>query len=165
MNELKGQCVPAPSGTYMRSEQCESIATQPRVAEASDEPVSPAISLAISPSTDENYKTESDGNQSSNKSGSQRSEKPDCYMCKHRRNTEWSHHSRCAHPSIFGEVGQYLECFFLVKGLRGPAMKRMNVSGSVHGFNNGWFFWPINFDPVWLETCDGFERQQLRGDR
>jgi hypothetical protein len=20
----------------------------------------------------------------------------------------------------------------------------------------GWFVWPLNFDPVWLENCDGF---------
>jgi hypothetical protein len=22
---------------------------------------------------------------------------------------------------------------------------------------NGWFCWPFNFDPVWLEACDGFK--------
>jgi hypothetical protein len=21
----------------------------------------------------------------------------------------------------------------------------------------GWFFWPYNFDPRWLKSCDGFE--------
>lgn len=30
------------------------------------------------------------------------------------------------------------------------------VSGHPHGIKNGWFLWPVNFDPNWLESCDGF---------
>jgi hypothetical protein len=22
---------------------------------------------------------------------------------------------------------------------------------------NGWFAWPLDYDPIWLETCDAFE--------
>jgi len=33
------------------------------------------------------------------------------------------------------------------------------VRGSDHGISNGWFFHPYNFDPVWLEYCDGFEKE------
>ena len=29
--------------------------------------------------------------------------------------------------------------------------------GKEHGRNKGWFLWPLNFDPVWLVSCDGFE--------
>jgi len=32
----------------------------------------------------------------------------------------------------------------------------LNVKGHPHGIKNGWFIWPFNFDPVWLENCDGF---------
>jgi hypothetical protein len=31
-----------------------------------------------------------------------------------------------------------------------------------HGICNGWFIWPINFDPVWLENCDGFESKEAK---
>jgi hypothetical protein len=40
----------------------------------------------------------------------------------------------------------------------GPAKAaaQINVRGHAHGVANGWFVWPVNFDPVWLESCDGF---------
>jgi len=31
------------------------------------------------------------------------------------------------------------------------------VKGNSHGIKNGWFAWPFNFDPTWLEECDGFK--------
>lgn len=63
--------------------------------------------------------------------------KPDCYKCKHRRNLIGDCHSRCVHP-------------------RGD---KVSVKGNLHGIKNGWFFWPVNFDPVWLDYCDGFEQK------
>lgn len=32
----------------------------------------------------------------------------------------------------------------------------LGVVGSQHGIDNGWFNWPYNFDPLWLESCNGF---------
>lgn len=47
----------------------------------------------------------------------------------------------------------------LLKGSQNaPAMKRLNVAGDNHGIRSGWFLWPLNFDPTWLLTCDGFEK-------
>lgn len=135
--------------------QCEDIASQGHVQKVSDEQVSPAISLAISPSTDENYKTESDGNQPSNQSGS-RNEKPNCYECKHRRSLPGDAHSECVNPRI-SEADRLITGFALLSGQRSAAMKRLNISCNLHGFKNGWFWWPLNYDPVWLNTCDGFE--------
>jgi hypothetical protein len=34
--------------------------------------------------------------------------------------------------------------------------QELGVVGNPHGIKNGWFFWPLNFDPVWLEACNGF---------
>lgn len=34
---------------------------------------------------------------------------------------------------------------------------RANVVGHPHGIKRGWFMWPFNFDPYWLESCDGYE--------
>ena len=38
------------------------------------------------------------------------------------------------------------------------SQKSLNVTGSPHGVRHGWFNWPWNFDPIWLEQCDGFEK-------
>jgi hypothetical protein len=32
----------------------------------------------------------------------------------------------------------------------------LGVTGNAHGIKNGWFCWPFNFDPIWLESCNGF---------
>lgn len=58
--------------------------------------------------------------------------KPDCYKCVHRLNVACSVHSRC-------NVGQTAK-----------------VAGHPQGIRRGWFAWPINFDPVWLLTCDSW---------
>jgi len=60
--------------------------------------------------------------------------KPNCYDCKHRRSITWDAHSSCAN------IGA-------------------KVRGAAHGIKQGWFLWPINFDPVWLESCDGFKHK------
>ena len=56
---------------------------------------------------------------------------PDCYQCAHRRELVWDCHSACSNTAA-------------------------QVTGNVYGVKSGWFFWPVNFDPVWLKTCDGF---------
>jgi hypothetical protein len=58
-----------------------------------------------------------------------------CYKCKHRGTVPGDRHSCCNHP-----------------GRRDLAVK-----GSAYGVKSGWFTWPWNFDPVWLEVCSGFE--------
>ena len=60
-------------------------------------------------------------------------EKPDCYKCKHRRNIPGDCHSKCANTDA-------------------------DVVGDKYGRQSGWFMWPINFDPVWLISCNGFEK-------
>lgn len=32
----------------------------------------------------------------------------------------------------------------------------LQIRANFHGIRNGWFVWPVNFDPVWLESCEGF---------
>ena len=60
--------------------------------------------------------------------------KPNCYDCSHRGNLAFSAHSCCR---------------------AGTA----NVAGDPHGIKNGWFYWPLNFDPIWLKSCDSFEQK------
>jgi hypothetical protein len=58
-------------------------------------------------------------------------DKPNCYECIHRCDVPGDAHSQCNN-------------------------KNAQVTASKHGVRRGWFMWPINFDPVWLVTCDGF---------
>ncbi len=83
--------------------------------------------------------------------------KPNCYECKHRRNIPGDAHSECIHPKI-NEVDRLLAPIMLMSGNQNIAvLKRLNVMGDKTGITNGWFAWPLNFDPTWLLTCDGFE--------
>jgi len=65
---------------------------------------------------------------------------PDCYACKFRTPVWHSAHSGCAHPET----------------LSGNPEKKLGIMAVYHGIKNGWFDWPVNFDPVWLENCTGF---------
>lgn len=60
--------------------------------------------------------------------------KPNCYECMYRREVPGSCHSFCMNRDA-------------------------QVVGHEHGKKNGWFYWPSNFDPTWLTTCDGFKRK------
>jgi len=81
-------------------------------------------------------------------------EAPNCYKCKFRRDLPGNAHSRCAHPSI-PEMGPLAEIASIFGGGR-PMPNEINVKGNQHGIRMGWFMWPLNFDPTWLESCDGF---------
>jgi len=57
--------------------------------------------------------------------------KPDCYKCIHRRSIPGDAHTKCNNFDA-------------------------KTKGHLHGVKNGWFMWPLNFDPTWLISCDGF---------
>jgi len=93
-------------------------------------------------------------------------EKPNCYKCQYRGDLPGDAHSCCHHPAngpinddpflsilaIFGSVG------------RGPGVnvsgEGLHVRGNPHGIRHSWFNFPLNFDPVWLEECDGFKAKE-----
>lgn len=57
----------------------------------------------------------------------------DCYKCKHRREVPGNAHIACAKPCV-------------------------QVTGDPHGIANGWFMYPLLFDPTWGSTpCTTFE--------
>lgn len=57
--------------------------------------------------------------------------KPDCFKCVHRGDVPSDAHIRCNNMAA-------------------------KVEGNPHGILNGWFMWPLLFDPCWLVSCDGF---------
>lgn len=107
-----------------------------------------------------------EGSKPSNQSGSEsESTKPNCYACKHRRGVPGDAHSSCHHPAV-AHLHDGMGAILGLLGKRGPLAgmpigdNPLNVTGNPHGIRNGWFIWPLNFDPVWLETCDGFEERE-----
>lgn len=62
---------------------------------------------------------------------------PLCYSCVYRAEVPFSCHSACRNAFA-------------------------TVVGSQHGIKHGWFSWPFDFDPIWLEACSGFiDRKKL----
>ena len=39
--------------------------------------------------------------------------------------------------------------------------KEAKVEGNPMGIRQGYFFWPYNFDPTWLKSCTGFEKEVI----
>lgn len=61
--------------------------------------------------------------------------KTSCYECVHRRDVPGNCHIRCAKPD--------------------PEM-----TGHPHGIRNGWFIYPMLFDPVWkTKECSNWEKR------
>lgn len=96
-------------------------------------------------------------------------EKPNCRECKYMGIIHGDAHSKCTHPSI-GKIDPMSELLgiFASVGRVSPvtheASKKLNIKGNPHGIKNGWFNWPMNFDPLWLENCDGFTPKQTEGE-
>ena len=84
--------------------------------------------------------------------------KPNCYECKHRCNVAGSEHSSCKHPLLKGrELTTVMRIMAVGKSVSGYGTNYIKVSGEHHGIINGWFSYPMDFDPVWLIECNGYE--------
>ena len=60
----------------------------------------------------------------------------ECYECMHKREVPGNCHIACMNPSV--DVLRH---------------------GNAHGKKNGWFIYPMLFDPVWKESlCKNFEQ-------
>jgi hypothetical protein len=90
------------------------------------------------------------------------SDKPNCYDCIHRGEVAGSAHSRCLHPALgkqdsnpFGALVQ------MVGGQFNNGARELGITGHPHGIRSGWFMWPANFDPTWLQSCNGFTAKEV----
>ena len=145
----KAQRSTAPRVLQIKESLCENLSSE--VEPFGSMPVvSPAISLAVSPASSREQSTiETQGSQSSNQSGSHSGKKPDCYTCAHRRNLVGDAHSSCA---ALGAIGLFVSKYFII-GESEFLAGDIHIRGNTHGVRSGWFIWPINYDPVWLEIC------------
>jgi len=90
-----------------------------------------------------------------------------CYRCQHRGIIPGSAHSRCHHPKVqgIGNPMQEMMAVFASVGRSPPLTQEANplhVQGDPHGIQSGWFNWPWNFDPVWLNRCDGYTPKEAQ---
>ena len=91
--------------------------------------------------------------------------KVDCSTCKWKRNNPGTRHIRCNHPSlneISTDPALSLMGILASVGRVAPFMfnsKELNIKANPVGVKRGWFNFPFNFDPTWLENCDGYEKQ------
>jgi hypothetical protein len=61
---------------------------------------------------------------------------PNCHKCIHSRSIPGDAHLQCTKPSI-------------------------TVRGHPYGVNNGWFLYPFNYDPRWMQTdCGNFASKE-----
>lgn len=87
--------------------------------------------------------------------------KPNCYECKWREDLLGDAHSCCKHPTnnttLNNSVLQIISILASVQRTDPIQVKTgLHIKGNEHGIRNGWFNWPFNFDPIWLDECDGF---------
>lgn len=139
--------------------------------------VSRAISQGVPPSNGREQLTIETNDATHNACNQSRGEstktaRPNCYQCKYRGEIPGNAHSQCLHPKVAQITNDPLCQLVGLLGSRGiaalgvnlgrdkvlnPGKNPLGISGHEHGINGGWFNWPINFDPGWLLTCDGFE--------
>jgi len=102
--------------------------------------------------------------------------KPNCYECKYRGSVPGDAHSCCKHPGFSSDINNPMaQAMAILAGVgriapvhgQGSEYKgeKVIVKGSIHGIRHGWFNHPWNFDPVWLEECNGFEAKEKEGVR
>ncbi len=82
-----------------------------------------------------------------------------CFTCKYRMHVPGSAHSRCNHPSIVSsDRNELLAMLSGSVAIDVKSANKLGIKASAHGIRKGWFNWPYDFDPVWLENCNGFEQ-------
>ncbi len=90
-----------------------------------------------------------------------------CNECLHHGTVPGSAHLKCVHPKTADSSADPLAemmAIFAGVGRSGPSAdmvmaSSMGVTINHHGFRHGWANWPWNFDPIWIETCDCFEKR------
>ena len=94
-------------------------------------------------------------------------EKPDCYKCEWRRPLAGDAHSCCKHPTLGDVVDDpwtNLLAIFASVGRVSPiqaGIDELGIKANYHGIKNGWFNFPWNFDPLWLEECKGWTKEAI----
>jgi len=89
-----------------------------------------------------------------------------CYTCKYRGSIPGDAHSCCKHPDLAEETNDPLSGLMAILASVGRTPPQVStqaiaakfeIKANPHGIRQGWFNWPWNFDPTWLENCNAYE--------
>lgn len=86
---------------------------------------------------------------------------PNCFTCKYRRDLPGDSHSACAHPDLT-DRHRALGMLAFIMTSRVEFSPNLQVKANIHGVRMGWFMYPGNFDPVWLEECTGHTPTEVK---
>lgn len=78
--------------------------------------------------------------------------KPDCFKCKYMTDLPGDAQKCCKHPM----VARPMDALIALLGGSEAWNRGLGVVGDPRGIKNGWFKWPLNYDPTWLKACNGF---------
>jgi hypothetical protein len=81
---------------------------------------------------------------------------PNCYECIYRGDIPGDAHSRCNHPLVKQDSNVFGALVEMLQGKNDAAVAKLKIRAHPHGITRGWFMWPANYDPHWLENCEGF---------
>ena len=95
-----------------------------------------------------------------------------CYGCKYRGKVEGSAHSNCNNPQVkkliarSSELKQFLVDLLARNQIDNQYLYPMEITVTKETMDtytpiaNGWFNFPFNFDPGWIDHCNGFEKDE-----
>ena len=86
--------------------------------------------------------------------------RPNCYECVYRGTIPGDAHSRCGHPKVHVDDNPFGALVDMFAGKTTEARKELDIKGNPIGIRGGWFMWPANFDPTWLDACNGFKNKK-----
>jgi len=88
----------------------------------------------------------------------------DCYKCKYVKSIPGDTHKSCGHPSISNNNLVKLSIItsaVSVDGIHVTFTKApFRVVGELYAFHKGWLTYPVNFDPIWIKRCGGYEKRE-----
>ena len=86
-----------------------------------------------------------------------------CGSCQYRKNIPGDAHSSCEHPEA--SFYSWLYVMSLPELTEDLVIPPLNIRANIYAIKKGWFMWPINFDPAWLESCDGYKEKDDMVDK
>lgn len=72
-----------------------------------------------------------------------------CYSCKHKCNVPGDSHISCGQPNIRSQA--MIISIAVLTGNSKVLEDFLNVRFNPHGVQNGWFNYPMNYDPIWMD--------------
>jgi len=92
-----------------------------------------------------------------------------CWDCKYVGSIPGNAHKCCKHPDLNGATKDPIAGLMAILASVGRASPQIDIQAvsdkfqiqaNYHGIKRGWFNWPWNFDPTWLENCNAFKEKK-----